>query len=52
LYGVEQEVDAVEVALGGGQVQGRPSVVVGNVQVDVAEPGPDTVEIYKSDKLL
>ncbi len=40
---VEQESDAVKVTLGRGQMERSPAVVVRDVQVDVAQPGPEKV---------
>ena len=39
LDGVEKELNAIVVALGRCKVEGSSSVIVGDVKVDVAQPG-------------
>ena len=43
----EEELDGVEVALGGRQVERRAAVVVAHAQVDVVHPGPSRVTFIR-----
>ena len=44
----QEELDGVEVALGGRQVERRAAVVVAHAQVDVVHPSPSRVKTQES----